>query len=53
MVMMVMMMMVMRIYQKKVSVHRFVNGASCDDHDGDDDDDDNEDISKRVSFTDE
>ena len=42
----------MRIYQKKVSVHRFVNGASCDDHDGDDDDD-NEDISKRVSFTDE
>ena len=44
------MMIMMRIYQKGF-VHRSVNGTSCDDDDGNDDDGD-EDISQEVSFTD-
>ena len=39
---------------KEGSVHRSVNGTSCDDDGGDDGDDDgdDEDITKEVSFTD-
>ena len=51
MMMMVVMMMIIKIYQKEVSVHRSVNGASCGD-DGGDDDEHNEDISNEVPFTD-
>ena len=52
--MMVMMMMMIKIYQRRFRSqicerNLSVNGTSCDDDDGDDDDD--EDISKEVSFT--
>ena len=56
---MVTMMMMIEIYQRRCrsqicerrSVHRSVNGTSCDDDDGDGDDDDGA-ISKEVPFTD-